>query len=111
MRKSRRDYKMEASAEKFEVSLEPGDDGEERYVTFKNPWRLKTDEGLSFMQLGLEDQLSLALGEDFPKFWAEWSDVPLEETQELIADVTRFYGSGAGKSKRSTGSSTDTATP
>lgn len=99
MRKSRRNYVIEARRSPFELELDhPKSDGKS-YVTFRDPNKLATKD--AFALSSTEDPvkvLKLLLSEeDYDAFWAEWADAPVDETGALLDDVMEHYGADKGK--------------
>lgn len=99
MRKSRRDFFIESRRSPYELELDhPKEDGRS-YVTFKDPNKLPTRD--AFALSNDEDPVrvvKLLLSEaDFDAFWAEWADVPVDETGKLLEDVMEHYGADKGK--------------
>lgn len=102
MQKSRRDYKKEATREPFELRLEDPPEGHPGFVTFKDPTKIATRSAFSLARNADPTELATALlsPEDYKAWWAEWGDYPADETNELIADVMKYYGADPGKLAR-----------
>lgn len=102
MRKSRRDYKKEASREVFELDLDDPVEGGPTFVTFKDPNRLESESAFDIARMN-DAELSirsLLSEDDYPPFWAEWRKAPIEELNALLEDVQQHYGSDPKKLPR-----------
>jgi len=99
MRKSRRDFRIDTNRSPFELELDhPKADGR-TYVVFKDVNKLPTKDVFALSRNeDPEAVLRLILSEeDFEAFWAEWAEVPADETTKLIEEVMNHYGADKGK--------------
>lgn len=102
MRKSRRDYKKEATREPFQLALDDPIEGGPEFVTFIDPGQIGTQSSFDLArtndaELMLRNMLS---EEDFAAWWAEWRDAPIDETTALLEDVMQHYGADPKKLPR-----------
>ena len=102
-RRKASDYRREATHEPFDLELDTTDEnGEPVVVEFADPSRLPTDTAFDLATLtDPREVLERLLGPHFDKFWAEWRFRPLNETNELVADVMEHYGADLGKPAKS----------
>jgi hypothetical protein len=102
MRRSRRDYKKEATRDPFQLTLEEPVEGGPEFVTFIDPNKIPTESSFDMArsndaELMLRKMLS---DEDFAAWWAEWRTAPIEETTALLEDVMDHYGADPKKLPR-----------
>lgn len=91
-RRTRQDYVRQARRETFELELSTPLDNP-KVVTFQDPQRLKASDSFRIARENdAETILRILLGDEFEEFWAEWSEVPVDELLALISDVMDHYG-------------------
>lgn len=102
MRRSSRNYKIETTREPFELDLDDPIEGGPTFVTFLDPNKLKSESAFDIARLN-DAELSirsLLSEEEYPAFWAEWREKPIEELNALLEDVQKHYGSDPKKLPR-----------
>lgn len=99
MRKAKRDFIKELTAEPYEVELENPPAGGPTYVTFKSPEKMATGAAFDIARSQDAEEIAKALLSegDYELWWAEWKTMPVDETMALLQDVQQHYGADPGK--------------
>lgn len=97
-RRKSSDFRREATRDLFELELDSGD-----VVTFSDPNRLPSQDAFTlYRESDPERQLRALLNDDdWGKFWDEYRERPVDETNALSESVQSHYGANRGERRSS----------